>query len=391
MSVFSRMARKPDLGASRIRTWICSTQKIMNNPNIASPTPPSQSPVVSGLWSHPAVIAPTHFKNKSLSGWSFNTAIGCGHGCRFCYVPSVSTVKMAPQLAPLGVADPDADWGNYVFLRPWDETAFLKSLRHADTVSKRDSASGSTQAVMFSSTTDPYQVIRNPDMTKTRELTKANLAMVAKALELIRDRSKLNVRILTRSPLARIHFDLFRSFGPRLLFGMSIPTLRNDLADIYEPKAPAPTQRLETLQKAKEQGLHVYVAMAPTYPECDRADIRATMQAAAALKPLTIYHEPINIRAENVARIAASAAAKGVTLDTSVFASKKAWSEYALRSFQEVIDAAREFGVTSQLHLWPDRSLGDPEIVNARSKPAEYRAWLDDRWNRESKWPVVAP
>jgi DNA repair photolyase len=255
--------------------WIGSeTQKIMNNPNIASPTLPSQSSVVSGLWSHPAVIAQTHFKNKSLSGWSFNTAIGCGHGCRFCYVPSVSTVKMAPQLAPLGVADPDADWGNYVFLRPWDEAAFLKSLRHADTVSKRDSASGSTHAVMFSSTTDPYQVIRNPDMTKTRELTKANLAMVAKALELIRDRSNLNVRILTRSPLARVHFDLFRSFGPRLLFGMSIPTLRNDLADIYEPEAPAPTQRLETLQKAKEQGLHVYVAMAPTYPECDAADSR---------------------------------------------------------------------------------------------------------------------
>ena len=135
---------------------------------------------------------------------------------------------------------------------------------------------------MFSSTTDPYQVIRNPDMAKTRELTKANLAMVSRALELIRDRSSLNVRILTRSPLARVHFDLFRSFGHRLLFGMSIPTLRNDLADIYEPKAPAPTQRLETLQKAKEQGLHVYVAMAPTYPECDAADIRATMQASAA-------------------------------------------------------------------------------------------------------------
>jgi hypothetical protein len=129
-----------------------------------------------------------------------------------------------------------------------------------------DCSPADTHAVMFSSTTDPYQVIRNPDMAKTRELTNANLAMVARALELIRDQSNLNVRILTRSPLARVHFDLFRSFGPRLLFGMSIPTLRNNLADIYEPKAPAPTQRLETLQKAKEQGLHVYVAMAGLIP-----------------------------------------------------------------------------------------------------------------------------
>jgi DNA repair photolyase len=305
-------------------------------------------------------------------------------------VPSVSTVNLAPRLALLGVGDPDADWGQYVFLRPWDEKAFLKSLRHADGVSKRDSATGSTHAVMFSSTTDPYQVIPNPDPVKARELTNANLVMVERALELIRDQSTLNVRILTRSPLAKVHFDLFRTFGPRLLFGMSIPTLRNDLADIYEPKAPAPTRRLETLQKAKEAGLHVYVAMAPTYPECDAADIRATMQAAAALNPLTIYLEPINIRAENVARIAAYAASKGLTLNTGVFASKKAWSEYALRSFQHAIDAAREFGVSDQLHLWPDKSLGDYDVVAAREHPTEYQAWLQERWSRESKWPVPA-
>jgi DNA repair photolyase len=59
--------------------------------------------------------------------------------------------------------------------------------------------------------------------------------LVRRSLELIRDHSTLNVRILTRSPLARSDFDLFKSFGPRLLFGMSLPTLRNDVARIYEP------------------------------------------------------------------------------------------------------------------------------------------------------------
>ncbi len=54
-----------------------------------------------------------------------------------------------------------------------------------------------------------------------------------------RDKSTLNVRILPRSPLARADFDLFKSFGRRLLSGMSLPTLRNDLARVYEPKAPA--------------------------------------------------------------------------------------------------------------------------------------------------------
>jgi len=363
----------------------CGTQKIMN-PSSAVPTSSSSAAgSVSGFWSHPAVIAPTHFHSKSLSGWSFNTAIGCAHGCRFCYVPSVSTVNLAPKLAPMGVGDPDADWGRYVFLRPWDEGAFLRSLRHADAVARRDSATGSTHAVMFSSTTDPYQVIPNPDPAEARRLTNANVEMVQRALELIRDQSALNVRILTRSPLAKTHFDLFRSFGPRLLFGMSIPTLRHDLADVYEPKAPAPTRRLQAIQEAKKAGLHVYVAMAPTYPECDAADIRTTMRAVAELDPLTIFHEPINIRAENVARIAANAASKGVALKPSVFASQKAWSEYALQAFRDVVNSAREFGVSDRLHLWPDKSLGHPAIVRARTDPAAYLRWLDSKWNRQSE------
>ena len=103
--------------------------------------------------------------------------------------------------------------------------------------------------------------------------------LVRRSLELIRDQSTLNVRILSRSPLARADFDLFKSFGPRLLFGMSLPTLRNDLSKIYEPKAPAPSQRMATLRAAHEAGLNVYVAVAPTYPECDEADLRATLQA----------------------------------------------------------------------------------------------------------------
>lgn len=55
----------------------------------------------------------------------------------------------------------------------------------------------------------------------------------------VRDQA-LNVRILTRGPLARQDFDLYGKFGDRLLFGMSLPTLDNDLARIDELHAPVP-------------------------------------------------------------------------------------------------------------------------------------------------------
>src|SRR5208282_381186 len=112
----------------------------------------------------------------------------------------------------------------------------------------------------------PYQVIRHPDPARQRELATHARFLVRRSLELIRDQSTLNVRILTRSPLARADFDLFRSFGKRLVFGMSLPTLRNDLAKVYEPKAPAPSQRLATLQEARKAGLYVYVAMRRRIP-----------------------------------------------------------------------------------------------------------------------------
>jgi DNA repair photolyase len=241
---------------------------------------------------------------------------------------------------------------------------------------------------MYCSTTDPYQVIRHRSAEHQRVLGQHARKLVRRSLELIRDRSTLNVRILTRSPLARADFDLFQSFGPRLLFGMSLPTLRNDLAKVYEPRAPALSQRLATLQAAREAGLHVYVAVAPTYPECDEADLRATLRAVAELEPVTIFHEPINIRAENVQRIQSHANELGVDLDTEVFGTRERWQDYAVNSLETVERLGAEIGVADRLHLWPDKALGSAGVLNRRSMPKEHERWLQKWWERISDWPV---
>lgn len=340
-----------------------------------------------GLWSHPAIIAKNNFQYKSLSDWSFNTAVGCSHGCRFCYVPSVSTVKQAPKLAEYGIKDPDAEWGGYALLRPWDEAKFMNSLRVAENTPRSELSVDGNRAVMFSTTTDPYQVIPHPNPAESKRLTQKGQALVRRALELIRDHSTLNVRILTRSPLAKADFDLYKSFGHRLLFGMSLPTLRNDLAKIYEPKAPAPSQRLYTLQSARKAGLHVYVAVAPTYPECDEVDLRATLTAIAALEPVTIFHEPINIRADNVERIAKQAEKYNIKMRTEVFHTPESWRAYALEALDTVTKISDELGIGSRLHLWPDKALGNNKAVASRPNPVRYKRWLKSCWHKVSDWP----
>jgi len=180
---------------------------------------------------------------------------------------------------------------------------------------------------------------------------------------------------------------LFRSFGKRLVFGMSLPTLRNDLAKVYEPKAPAPSQRLATLRAAKEAGLHVFVAMAPTYPECEETDLRATLKAVAELEPITIFHEPINIRAENVSRIEAQAADMGIRLRTEVFTTRESWQNYAVDALHTVSEIARELGIEDHLHLWPDKSLGSQLLADRMPNPKRYLRRLEHWWHRISEWP----
>jgi DNA repair photolyase len=349
--------------------------------------PPSSHSDPVGIWDVPFQVQANNFIHKSLSNWSANISIGCGHGCVFCYVPSASVNKQASRLQRYGVMDPETEWGSYVLLRPFDEAKFRKSLRAAERTAREELNPDGNRAVMFCTTTDPYQVLRHPDTGRSRDLTDQSLNMVRRSLELIRDESSLNVRILTRSPLARVHFNLYRSFGPRLVFGMSLPTLRDDLSRFYEPHAPGPSARLATLKKARDLGLHVYVAMAPTFPECDGADLLETLKAIKDIDPITVFHEPINIRAENVARISERGRAAKIELHTEVFASPQSWRDYALSSLQTVERICSDLGIANRLHSWPDQSLGSRRVVESMQNPTEYLEWLSRKWSRISEWP----
>lgn len=332
----------------------------------------SERNLILDVWQHKAVIAPNNFVYKSLSEWSYNVAVGCSHACRFCYVPSTSAIKLRGPLKELGVDDPDAQWGQYAFPREWDEDAFVSSMRSAINRPQNKLTRDGNRAVMLCTTTDPYMALPGEEGEQLD-------MVVEKGLWFLCTQSDLNVRILTRGPLARKDFKLMKAFGNRLLFGMSLPTLDNKLARIYEPHAPAPSQRLATLQAAKALGLNVYVAMAPVYPDCDEADMLATCKAIADLDPVTVFMEPINIRADNVARIESHAASLGMKVKTDVFKSPDAWHRYAVNQMMKFLLCAEQAGIKAEaLHLWPDKSLARNKLL---------QPWLDLWWNRVSRWP----
>src|SRR5678815_2692947 len=107
--------------------------------------------------------------------------------------------------------------------------------------------------------------------------------------------------------------------------------------------------------------------------------------------PLTIFAEPINIRAENVARIATHAERLGFKMRVEVFESRRAWEEYAIGQLRLIEDVAGALGLSGRLHLWPDHTLGSRHTSERQPDPAAYMRWITGWWVRKSEWPSTLP
>lgn len=343
---------------------------------------------ISALHDIPATIERNHFKYKSLSSWALNMFMGCAHGCRFCYVPDTSANKMKNLLAAYDVKDPIQDWGSYVLVRPWDQAKFMKSLRDAEKTPISDLNADGNRAVFLCSTTDPYQMIRNDNKAKQNILNSIARQNLRNALEAIRDHSTINVRILTRSPLAREDFDLFKTFGDRLLLGTSLPTMDPVLGRLYEPKVPAPAQRLKLLTDAHEAGINTYVAVAPVFPECGYEGMLEVFNAVKAANPHTIFMEPVNIRLGIAERIQSESERLGREINMEPYRNPEAWAKYAVQTLLDAERAADAVGMRDRLHLWPDHdALSSKRVVKMQPDPDAYLSWLQRYWDRISEWP----
>ena len=348
----------------------------------------NQAPVVVALHDQPVTIEPNNFRFKSLSSWCCNTFLGCMHACPICFASETSANKQKGMLESFGILDPILDWGRYLLLRPLDKQKFLASLRKAEQthpgLRKRDG----NDAIMFCSTTDAYQVIHHPVPDEQRRFQRMARDSRRWMLEAIRDYSSLNVRVLTRSPTAREDFDIFQSFGDRLLLGTSLPTLDPKISRIYEPKVSHPKHRLKLLTDAHAAGIHTYVAVAPVYPEVSFDGMLEVFQAVKAAKPWTVFMEPVNLRLKIAERVQRSARERGHDIDMTPYTDSRAWADYAIRTLREAERAAEVAGISDRLHLWPDHEgLTFKSVVELQPDPVAYLAWLRGWWSRVSEWP----
>jgi len=145
-------------------------------------------------------------KNLTEDCLAVNFAIGCTHGCLFCYVQRIDQLW--------GRAT--GRWGDYLYLKPGLERLVAEAPwgRYAG------------KEVLMSSVHDPYL----PELQGwPRRILEAGL------------QAGVRFRILTRSILVRRDFDLLGRYRGQVLLMMSIPTLDRELTRCTEPRPRRPT------------------------------------------------------------------------------------------------------------------------------------------------------
>ena len=208
-------------------------------------------------------------------GWAANFAIGCTHGCPFCYVDSIHRRYRGKSLG-----FEDIPWGFYLFI-PEDIEGKI-----TDTPWRRWRG----KEVMLSSTHDPY----------IPQLAKYSRRILEEALP-----EGVRFCIQTRSPLVLRDIDLIEEYRDQVRLQVSIASMDREFSRAIEPRVAPPESRLRIISMAKERGIDTGIIVAPVFPPLrvrkdPVADVDELLTRVEEIRPDHIYGESIHVRGTNM-------------------------------------------------------------------------------------------
>jgi DNA repair photolyase len=172
---------------------------------------------------------------------------GCGHKCAYCYVPDVLRMKRE-EFDAGAVSRPD----------------FLK---HLTADAKKYQALGSTDQVMLSFTTDPYNPFNRTLTRPTLEILQAH---------------GLGICTLTKGGSRALeNIDLFRP--NRDAFASTLTSLDDKFSLLWERGAALPGDRIDTIKKYHDKGIWTWVSLEPVL------DVEATLQIIERTHPFVDF------------------------------------------------------------------------------------------------------
>ena len=200
--------------------------------------------------------------SKSVISWNtspdlgFDRAVnpyrGCEHGCIYCYA--------RPTHAYLGYS-PGIDFETKLVIKPDVAELLEKELRKPGYTAK---------TLALGSNTDPYQPLE-----RTLRLTRSVLQVL--------DRFNHPVSIVTKSAAVLQDIDILSAMASRNLVRvyLSVTTLDPRLTRVMEPRAAAPTRRLQAVAELTRAGIPVGVLAAPMIPGLNDAELEKILESSA--------------------------------------------------------------------------------------------------------------
>ncbi|MFH0965057.1 MAG: radical SAM protein [Planctomycetota bacterium] len=179
----------------------------------------------------------------AISDYSLNCYTGCAHGCAYCYA------RLMQRFHPH-----DEPWGGFVDVKA-----------NAVETLERQLARAKPGAVFVSSACDGWQPIE-AKRGLTRECCRVLLA------------HGFEVNVLTKSALVRRDFDILKH--PNATIGVTVTTLAEGTARLWEPKAASVEERFRVLEEAHKAGISTTIMFGPLLPEL--SDSEGSIEAMLA-------------------------------------------------------------------------------------------------------------
>lgn len=194
---------------------------------------------------------------------SLTPARNCTFGCTYCYVPT---------LGIYGGLKPE-DWQH------WGQFTTFKS--NAAELLRRELREH--QSIYCSPLVDPYQ----PAELEER--------LMPEILDAVREWPPRVFTIQTRGPLILRDLELLQAMAggrTKLRVSFSIPTNRDDVLKLYEPRCPTFAERIAAIGTLREAGIETYATLAPLLP----CDPEALAYAAAEASGRELIGDPLHVR-----------------------------------------------------------------------------------------------
>jgi len=273
----------------------------------------------------------SEFEKKLLATHAVNVGLKCGHGCYYCYTPSLlrthyffKEIGKSPYERGYSIVDPNV---------------VSRVAKDVKKIHKDD-------MVMVCTYTDAW----------APEPRKFNLGR--RILETLLKQGEFQVRILTKNTSIKKDFDFLKKYSEKVMLGFSITALPNKKAiRILEPNAPRNKDRISTLIEARNKyNLRTYAMLCPCLPKITSSysSLKDLMLSILPAQPEDIWLEPINSRGPILCNISDTLQKHGyykIARALDNIRHRDEWSRYALTLTQNSLNAASKLNLLDKLHI----------------------------------------